>query len=485
VTSHFIRGQWIPGTGEPFESRNPADDSVVWSGRAADSDEVDQAFGAARQAFESWGGIHANQRIILIQKFAELVSQHADDLAALLSRESGKPRWESKTEVATVVGKSALAIDAFHKRRDMSSAQVGDQHAVTRFKPHGVVGVLGPNNFPAHLPNAHIVPALLAGNTIVFKPSEWTPGVGAWLVAQWSAAGLPSGVLNLVQGGRQTGQALAAHPELDGLLFTGSYPVGLALHRQMAEHPEKILALEMGGNNPLIVYHTSNLKAAAYHTVLSAYLTAGQRCTCARRLILVRDANESAFLDELRSLISRIRVGFATDEPEPFMGPVISRQAGKNLMQAYQRLVARGGKVLAPLSVLRDCPALLSPALLDVTGVQTEDEELFGPILQLFRVPDFETAIVEANRTRYGLSAGLLSDDRDSFERFIGRIRAGVVNWNRQTTGASGQLPFGGCGRSGNHRPSGYYAADYCSYPVASLESTALEMPEKLLPGVG
>lgn len=484
MESHCIDHRWLDGAGEPFHSVNPADSSTVFSGRQATADEVALAIQTARRAFASWGLAGPSVRAGVVQRFAELVQLHAEELALLISRETGKPLWESKTEVATVVGKSALAIDALHKRRDTSSFEMGDQTAVTRFRPHGVVGVLGPYNFPAHLPNAHIVPALLAGNTVVFKPSELTPAVGSWMIRQWIAAGLPPGTINLVQGGRSTGQALVANPELDGLLFTGSSPVGRALHRAFADHPEKILALEMGGNNPLIVARTKNTRAAAYHTVLSAYLTAGQRCTCARRLIVVEDGNQARFIEHLLEMIGKLRIGFCTDDPEPFMGPVISHDAGRKLIAAYRDLVDRGAKPLLPMHVLRNCPALLSPALVDSTGVSVDDEEWFGPLLQLFRVADFDQAIELANRTRYGLSAGLLCDDRDRYEQFIARIRAGVVNWNRQTTGASGKLPFGGWGLSGNHRPSGYFAADYCSYPVAALEATELEIPEKLVNGI-
>ncbi len=245
-----------------------------------------------------------------------------------------------------------------------------------------------------------------------------------------------------------------------------------------------MLALEMGGNNPLIVFRASHLRAAAYHTVLSAYLTAGQRCTCARRLIIVADGFEQHFVGELVQMIGRLRIGFCTDSPEPFMGTVISHEVGRRLLKSQTDLEESGGIVLARMAPQRDCPALLSPGLIDMTGIRSVDEEHFGPLLKLYRVPDFDAAINLANDTAYGLSAGLLSDDRECYDLFISRIRAGVVNWNRQTTGASGKLPFGGCGLSGNNRPSGYFAADYCSYPIAALEAGSLELPTSPLPGI-
>ena len=237
-------------------------------------------------------------------------------------------------------------------------------NAVTRYKPHGVCAVLGPFNFPAHLPNGHIAPALIAGNTIVFKPSEITPGVGAWITEKWQQAGLPDGVLNLVQGGRSVGADVANHPQLDGLFFTGSSGAGKALHRAFADHPQKILALEMGGNNPLIVHEATDLKAAAYLTILSAYFTAGQRCTCARRLILVDNDDSQEFLDTLVQMIQGVSFGFYDDEPQPFMGTVISQEMGRRLLAAQQELVKQGAQPLVEMKSHRDCDALISPGCL-------------------------------------------------------------------------------------------------------------------------
>jgi succinylglutamic semialdehyde dehydrogenase len=292
--------------------------------------------------------------------------------------------------------------------------------------------------------------------------------------------------LNLLQGGRRVGEAIATQPELDGLFFTGSSAAGKALHRSFANCPQKVLALEMGGNNPLIVHQTRDLDAASYLTVLSAYLTGGQRCTCARRLILVEGSESQKFLERLVDWIGRVTVGFNDDDPQTLMGTVISAATGERLLAAQTDLVLRGGVPLVSMQVQRNCPALLSPGLIDVTTIADRgDEEMFGPLLSVIRVADFESAIVEANNTAYGLAAGLLSDDANLYRQLIQQIRAGVVNWNRQTTGASGRMPFGGCGLSGNHRPSAYHAADYCSFPVASLESEVLAMPEKRLPGIG
>ena len=481
----FINGKWESQSGPSLVSTCPVDESAVWTGESAVEHQVDAAMDAARDALESWCQLGAEQRIAYVEKYAEQVKSKSQELAELISAETGKPVWEAKTEAGAVVGKSAVSIDAFRTRRDTTSFEMGDLNAVTRFKPYGVMGVLGPFNFPAHLPNGHIVPSLLAGNTVVYKPSEQTPAVGQWMIEQWQETGLPPGVVNLVQGGMETGMAISSHRQIDGLLFTGSSRAGLMLSQQFGSQPEKILALEMGGNNPLIVHQADDLQAAAYLAVNSAFITAGQRCTCARRLILVEDETTEPFLEQLVQMMYALDIGPFTNSPEPFAGTVISKLQGQRLLSEQQELINAGGKAIVEMKVLLDNEALLSPGLIDVTDVADRgDEEMFGPILSLIRVDSFEAAIAEANNTAYGLSAGLVSSSRELYQQFIAKIRAGIVNWNRQTTGATGKLPFGGCGKSGNHHPSAYFAADYCSFPVASLESESLAMPENLTPGI-
>jgi succinylglutamic semialdehyde dehydrogenase len=441
--------------------------------------EVDHAVAGARQAFDSWSATALDERIAVLNSFAEQLRAQRDELREIICRETGKPRWDSGGEVDAMIGKVAISIDAQRQRRGDTSSEAG----VVRYKPHGVVAVLGPFNFPGHLPNGHIVPALLAGNAVVFKPSELTPATADKTAELWQAAGLPKGVLNIVHGGREVGEAVVRHPGVDGVFFTGSFAVGRAINRLLADHPGKIAALEMGGNNPLVVHNIVDTSAAAYLTIQSAFISSGQRCSCARRLIVTR--NNESYIDALVSMTRRLRVGHYIDEPEPFMGPVINAAAAQKLLIAQVDLLNRGGEALLEMRAIADDPALLSPGIIDVTGVvNRRDEELFGPLLQLIRVRDLDEAIVEANRTQYGLTAGILTDDVRAYERFFRRVRAGVVNWNRALTGASSKLPFGGTGNSGNHRPSAAFAADYCSYPVASMESETPAVPAKLLPGI-
>jgi succinylglutamic semialdehyde dehydrogenase len=471
MKTHYIHYRWTEGSGEEFVSTDPATEEVNWRGRAATGNEVDAAYRAALAAFEKWSDLSADERIEYSRSFKEVVLKQRDELAEIISRESGKPLWESYTEVDAIIGKVGLSIEAHTERRHDAKQDLGGAASVLRYRPHGVIAVFGPFNLPGHLPHGHIIPALIAGNTIVFKPSEQTPLVAQKLMEYWIEADLPPGVLNVVQGGRETGMAVAQNPKLDGLFFTGSVAAGKALHISLAGKPEKIVALEMGGNNPLIVAEIHDPESAAYIAVQSAYITSGQRCTCARRLIVPKGNEGDLFLEALMSLMGRIKVGQYTDTPEPFMGPVISRKAQDDLLTAQERLRKQGGRVLMEMIRLDRPGHFLSPGLMDVTQVPDRlDEEIFGPFLQVIRVQDFEAAIKEANNTAFGLSAGLISRNPKLYERFRKKIRAGVVNWNRQTTGASGKLPFGGLGRSGNHRPSGFFAADYCSDPIAYLE---------------
>ena len=456
-------------------STDPCTGETVWAGPAGD---VDAAVGAARAAFPAWARSGLDARIGFARAFQAAVKARAEDFARLISRETGKPLWETRTEVASVAAKVDISVTAQAERAGSRSGDVAGVRQALRHKPHGVLAVLGPYNFPAHLPNGHIVPALLAGNTVVLKPSELTPAVAEFMIECWAAAGLPPGVLNVVQGAGDTGKALAGHAGIDGLLFTGSATTGAALARQFAETPHKILALEMGGNNPLVVWDLADdrLDAAAALIVQSAYLSAGQRCTGARRLIV--GAGADALLDRVVRLIDRVIVGAPFDEPPPFMGPVIDNRAADAIQAGFAALIGRGAEVLRPLARRNAGSPLLTPGLIDVTRVADRaDAELFGPLLQVIRVDSWDAAIAEANATKFGLAAGLIGGDAALFDRFWHETRAGVVNWNRPTNGAASNAPFGGVGVSGNHRPSAYYAADYCAFPVASLEADVAEGP--------
>ena len=484
--THMINNQWCEGQGAPFTSYDAAKLDPIWNGKGATTEQVEQAIAAARKAFVNWSLTPYEQRLQAVQAFQQQLREHQEALTLAIAQEAGKPLWEAKTEAAAMVGKIDLSAKAYEERTGVIAkpAPAGSE-AWLRHRPHGVVAVFGPYNFPGHLPNGHIVPALLAGNTVVFKPSELTPMVAELTIKCWLAAGLPTGVINLVQGAVDTGIALANHQDIDGLFFTGSSQTGNLLHQQYAGRPDKILALEMGGNNPLVVGEVADSRAAIHEIVQSAYISAGQRCTCARRLYLPANTQGDALLADLTTAVSKIRVGAYDAEPQPFMGALISPQAAQGLLKSQAELIAMGAKPLVEMRLLEADSGLLTPGLLDVSEVENlPDEEYFGPLLCVDRYTDMDQAIAKANNTRFGLSAGLLDDNRDTYEYFLPRVRAGIINWNKQITGASGASPFGGVGASGNHRASAFYAADYCAYPVASVESASLQAPANLSPGL-
>ena len=460
-------------------SFEPATGALLWQGSASD---VDAEVAKARSAWPRWAAQPISYRIETLRRFVNVVRANEEALADLIARETGKPLWDARTEVTAVMGKVDISVSAYSERTGQRrlEAAMGARQSV-RHKPHGVMAVLGPYNFPAHLPNGHIVPALLAGNAVVFKPSEKTPAVGEMLVRFYREAGVPEDAIRLVLGGPDEGKALAAHADVNGILFTGSAPTGIAINRQFAANPGKILALEMGGNNPIVAWDTADLASAAVLIVQSAFLSSGQRCTAARRLI-VKESLADALVGEVKKIADRLIVDHPHADPAPYMGPVIDNHAADQLTESFLYLMSNGGRPIKHLVRPDKKLPFLMPAIIDVTGMnERPDVELFGPLLQVIRVPDFESAIAEANNTRYGLSAAMIGGSPEQYNQFWANIRAGIVNWNRPTNGASSAAPFGGAGISGNHRPSAYYAADYCAYPVASAE---MEQPRASL-GVG
>jgi succinylglutamic semialdehyde dehydrogenase len=463
-TELHIDGAWRAGGGERFSSHDPATGDKVWEGRAASPDDVSAAMAAARLAFPNWSRRAVEERAAIVRAYAKAIEQRAVALAETISREMGKARWDARGEVQAVIAKVEISIRAQAERAGSREEKAAFGAASLSHRAHGVLAVFGPFNFPGHLPNGHIVPALLAGNCVLFKPSELTPGVGALMVEAWEEAGLPAGVLNLLQGGREVGAALLDASGLNGVLFTGSAQTGALIHRKFAGRPDVLLALELGGNNPLIVWPPVDAKAAANLIVHSAFATSGQRCSCARRLIVPAGQAGDAIIDALAQMAPRVAVGPASQTPEPFIGPLVNAEAADRTVKFEQGLVQLGAKPIVP--VKRD-GAFVHPAVIDVTGLAPPDEELFGPILQVYRVQDFDHALDVANATRFGLAGGLISDDAALWARVKNELRAGVLNWNRPTTGASSAMPFGGPGLSGSLRPSAYYAADYAAYPVA------------------
>ena len=482
--TQWIAGRWLAGQGEAMTSVSPYNNEIVWQGVSATPAQVELAVAAARGAFVVWKKSSFAEREAIVLNFADKIRENSEKIAQIIAKETGKPIWETRTEVGAMAGKIAISIRAYHERTGKASREAGGNQIVLRHRPLGVMAIFGPYNFPGHLPNGHIIPALLSGNTVVFKPSEQTPWTGEFVMKLWQKAGLPAGVINLVQGAKETGIALAEAKGLDGVLFTGSANTGHLLHRQFAGQPGKMLALEMGGNNPMVISNQfGDADAVVYMIIQSAFISAGQRCTCARRLYVPFGDKGELLLDKLAAATLKIRVDQPFADPAPFMGPQISEAAAQFILDAQANLQSLGGVSLVEAKAGE--AAFVTPGIIDVTNIAPlPDEEYFGPLLQVVRYESLEKAVELANDTRFGLSAGLVSTDDSEWAYFVDHIRAGIVNRNWQLTGASSDAPFGGQGASGNLRPSAYYAADYCAYPMASIEGSETQLPATFSPGI-
>ncbi|TNF19466.1 MAG: succinylglutamate-semialdehyde dehydrogenase, partial [Vibrionaceae bacterium] len=400
--TQWIAGQWVAGQGEHFTSLSPYNNEIVWQGDSATPAQVEDAVKAARAAFVEWKKLPFAEREKVVLAFAEKVKANAEAIAEVIAKETGKPIWETRTEAAAMAGKIAISIRAYHDRTGETVREAAGNQIVLRHRPLGVMAVFGPYNFPGHLPNGHVVPALLAGNTVVFKPSEQTPWTGEVAMKLWEEAGLPKGVLNLVQGGKETGIALAQSKGIDGLLFTGSANTGHLLHRQFAGQPGKMLALEMGGNNPMVISdHYGDLDSTVYTIIQSAFISAGQRCTCARRLYVPHGDKGDALITRLVEATQKLRIDQPFAEPAPFMGPQISKAAADFILKAQANLQSLGGEILVEARGLE--AAFVTPGIIDVTPIaELPDEEYFGPLLQVVRYETLAQAVELANDTQFG-----------------------------------------------------------------------------------
>jgi len=464
---------------EPIVSTAPATGEELWHGLPGD---VDDCVERAYRAWPTWAAQSLANRIEMMRRTANELRKQADDLGQLVARETGQPLWAARGEVDAVIERVELAARSYAERtaqRRLDNALQGT--SALRHKPHGVLAVLGPASSPLALPAAQIIPALIAGNAVVFKPSEKVPASAEALVKCFHNAGVSANVIQFCPGRAATGQALALHEGVDGVLFTGSTHAGIALNRKLAAHPNKLVVLQMGGNNPIVAWDTPKIGDAATLIVQSAFANAGQGCTNARRLI-VRDSLYDELVGEVKRLADRLIVGAPFDDPPPFMGPVIDNEAAEGLTESFVWLLSNGGRPIKHM--VRPVPGrpFLTPAMIDTTAMaERPDVELLGPLLQVIRVPDFDSAIAEANATRYGLVSTLIGGSPQDYNRFWANMRTGVVNWNRPTTAVAPGSPFGGRGLSGNHRPGGFYAADFCAYPVSSAE---MEQPRATI-GLG
>lgn len=451
---------------------------------------ADPAVEAAKRAFPKWRDLGERRRAGYLASFYRTVSSRREELARLITRQMGKPLWESESEVSRFLDRIQLTrTDAPKFLQAYTVKMEGALRGRCRYKPRGVMAVLGPFNFPAHLPGGQILPALLLGNTVVFKPSELTPLVGQFIAECWKAVGLPPGVFNLIQGDGTVGKEIILHPDVKGILFTGSRATGLAIQELLARQPEKLVALEMGGKNAAIVLADAPLDLAVRECLIGAFSMAGQRCNATSRILLHRKIAEP-FLDRFCKGVDTIRVGYGLDE-NVFMGPLVSEAAMKRYLTRLQEASGEGVEMVRsprPLWTSRK-GFYVSPSVGLVRGPSRVFSsyikgELFGPNVAVLLIDSLEEAIALNNATPYGLVVSIFTKDRRKFEKAFQGCENGLVHWNVSTIRSSARLPFGGVKGSGNDRPAGYFAPYFCTVPVASLEARGSAFSPKKLPGI-
>jgi succinylglutamic semialdehyde dehydrogenase len=487
----FISGRFVPvekGDGE-FKDVGPGDLSDVIMNVKFKYDHVDEACLAAKKAFPAWARLSMEERKKYLLRLKEVYEAHVDAMTELIARDTGKPLWDSMTEAKNLGNKIDITLNhslrLVKEERTVNALPGAD--GVVRHKARGVMAVLGPFNFPAHLPNGHIIPALLMGNTIVFKPSEQTPAVGQFMAQLLEKAEFPAGVFNLVQGDGESGRRLSANENVDGILFTGSYDVGLKIKQETLTHYWKILALEMGGKNATVVWEDADLDKAVYETLIGSFLSSGQRCSGTSRIIL-HEKIADEFTERFYQAAKKITIGHWSENP--FMGPLINAAAVERYIR-FQEIANREGcesMMRGKALDLKQKGHYITPSIHLVSKFDPQSvyqkSEIFGPNVAIYRTNDFDQTMTMVNSTGYGLAMSLFSKNQGLFQEALLSARVGILNLNRTTNGASSKLPFGGMGKSGNDRPSGDSAIQYCSVPVASIEDPTPFDPAKLLPGI-
>ncbi len=487
----FINGRFnlVEKNDGIFKDVSPSDLNDIILTVPFKRDHMDEACKAARDAYLPWARKTMEERRAYLLRLKEVFDKNVDELAELIARDTGKPLWETLTEAKALSSKIDITLN-------FSLKSIAEEHipnalpqveGVIRFKPRGVMAVIGPFNFPAHLPNGHIIPALIAGNTVVYKPSEQTPAVGQFYAQLFEKAEFPKGVFNMVQGDGEAGRKLVLNETVDGILFTGSYEIGLKIKQETLHHYWKILALEMGGKNATIVWDDTDIDKAIYETLVGAFMSTGQRCACTSRVI-VHDRIADEFTEKFYQAAKKLTIGHWSENP--FMGPLINAGAVEKYIR-FQEIANREncenvmrGKALD----LKHKGYYVTPSIhlvkkFDANSVY-QKSEIFGPNVAIYRSSDFSKALEIVNSTGYGLVAALFTKNRELFEQALLEAKVGLLNWNRTTNGASSRLPFGGMGKSGNDRPSAHFAIQYCTVPVSSLEDQTEFDPSKNLPGV-
>ncbi len=469
----------------------------------SDPDHLDLACVSAKKAYPVWSSFSQEKRNYYLKNLARIYREKAEEIAILISRETGKPLWESLLEAKALWQKIDITLkESLPLVKDtlLSPLRVGTKGKIV-YRSKGAFLVLGPFNFPVHLPNGHIIPALATGNTVVFKPSEKTPASGEKLAECFHLAGFPKGVFNVVQGGADIAEALVVHESLAGVLFTGSYAVGKKIQEVLLDQPQKTLALEMGGKNSALVWKDADLENAVYEVLKGAYFTCGQRCSATSRLILHEEIKEK-FLKEFIRLSQKMKIGHWRDNV--FMGPLIDAKAIYRFEKSYNEakkekaFIHLKGEKINHLNGYYVSPTIVEPEKYNPSSFY-QNEELFLPFLSVYCVSSEEEALElinqsglepvksggfldkrgeknqPLNQNTYGLCLSLFSQEEKFMKKIITHARVGVFHWNLSTCSASSNLPFGGLGKSGNDHPAGLFAVYSCMTPVAFLQKDFLQ----------
>jgi RHH-type proline utilization regulon transcriptional repressor/proline dehydrogenase/delta 1-pyrroline-5-carboxylate dehydrogenase len=466
---NFIGGEFVPPTGNALVSRNPAADGAVVFETGYTASAVGDAARAAAAAQPTWAQLTLRERAAHLDRFKSAIAARGKELADAIVLETGKIRSEANQEIQTLLGRFDLVRAAIAK--DIKSGEVAPGESL-RYAPLGVVGVIGPFNFPLHLCHAHVIPALLLGNTVVIKPSDITPLCGQRYAECARDAQLPPGVLNVVVGAGEVGAAMVAEPLLRGLAFTGSWGVGRRILEAALDRPELLVALEMGGKNACVVLEDCALRQTVHEVALGGYLSAGQRCTGTERVLVHRKIADR-FVDALAKVVRELKFGHP--DSDVFAGPLVTQAALDKVERALETARKAGAEAIVPGAKLaggsfRSASLHKLPdGCHHVAGYS--DVEVFGPDLSIELIDGDDEAIAVLEASPYGFVNAVFTASKERFEHIFARTHAGHVNRNRSTNLASAKLPFGGVGRSGNYRPAGAWAHRNMVHPVALLEN--------------
>ena len=460
----FINNEWVtPSSKKYFPTINPATEDVLAEIAWANDADVDKAVKAARKAYtDVWSKISGAERGKYIYRIARMMQERAREFAVIETLDSGKPIRESRDVDVP------LACNHFFYYAGWADKL---EYAVPHKKPEalGVAGQIIPWNFPLLMAAWKIAPALAAGNTVVLKPAETTSLTALKLAEIIKDSGLPAGVVNIVTGYGDTGAAIVNHPDIDKIAFTGSTNVGKMIQRAVAGTNKKT-TLELGGKSANIIFDDAPIDQAVEGIINGIFFNQGHVC-CAGSRLFVQENVADLVIRKLKTRMESLYVGDPLDKNTD-IGAINSKKQLETINHYISIGKAEGAEIFQSDCSIPSKGFFCKPTLF--TGVSQShvitQEEIFGPVLSIltFRTP--EEAIEKANNTRFGLTAALIGGTPQDYNRFWANVRAGIVNWNRPTNGAPSSAPFGGVGLSGNHRPSAYYAADYCAYPVVSTE---------------